>query len=578
MKVRLLFFILAFSFYDNMVAQIQSNPEVPQTLFDIYENDVKSLALTRINQFAAPEMNEIEISTEYCDTIWSALAVVYNAYPLPARDTTFDIYCIHEFLISQRIRISSTSVLYNTAWANGVTLTGDIAIDTFISKYNLSLYGYYTSNYFDSHATFTINSYINAIALCNQLDNLPLINYAYEYQFNHPHKEIKYEKDSSGHYLDFIVNWGDCPAGCMYHKKWQFKVNNNYSVEYLGEYQNLMSYPFFPPFENCYITPSIPIYSTNEVGICVNDSIYLNNQWYTGNGTFNDTLLSSIGTDSIVFTTIYIAVDETTNVNINICSDESYVFFGDTLTMTGVYTHTTVSSLGCDSTVSIDLETFWPTLTNEYVEICEGAEYDFFGQQLTISSIYSYLTESSIGCDSTINLELEVLQSPEIQFNENISDTLYSNSAPIAIDTIALPAGGLIRIDNAFSTQDFLDPSIISIGQHWLYYYCVYNSSPFCLTIDSIMFYIVDNNSIIIPNKINKINILPNPVSNNLTIYGTTGNEKIFVYDVFGNKLDCISPTSPITNHNVNNLSKGIYIVQVRLENYTRNIKILVLR
>jgi hypothetical protein len=76
-------------------AQVPSNCDVSPILQYYYDRDVKHLALTTIYERQSPAMDSIIIPQVYQDTIWKAMAAVFNLADSPARDTVFEIYCIH---------------------------------------------------------------------------------------------------------------------------------------------------------------------------------------------------------------------------------------------------------------------------------------------------------------------------------------------------------------------------------------------------------------------------------------------------------------------------------------------------
>ena len=94
------------------------------------------------------------------------------------------------------------------------------------------------------------------------------------------------------------------------------------------------------------------------------------------------------------------------DVNVTICPDDTYNFFGEILNEVGNYDHIIASQHGCDSTIHLHLthhETYETPVSDRF---CQGDNYDFFGEQLSSSGIYYHTLETVNGCDSIIKLNL----------------------------------------------------------------------------------------------------------------------------------------------------------------------------
>lgn len=93
----------------------------------------------------------------------------------------------------------------------------------------------------------------------------------------------------------------------------------------------------------------------------------------------------------------------------SICPSDTYNFYGKILNVPGIYKDTLTNSLGCDSVVTLDLS-FLPQETTYLSDsIDEGEFYLFGGDSLTISGIYTDIVSNVWNCDSTIILDLLVI-------------------------------------------------------------------------------------------------------------------------------------------------------------------------
>ncbi|MGC9352703.1 MAG: T9SS type A sorting domain-containing protein [Mariniphaga sp.] len=155
-----------------------------------------------------------------------------------------------------------------------------------------------------------------------------------------------------------------------------------------------------------------PTYNhTDEQTICEGETYVFGTQNLTTSGEYTEVFESVDGCDSTVVLTltvnpVYNHTDEQT-----ICKGETYVFGTRNLTTPGEYTHTFNSVNGCDSVVTLTL-TVKPVY-NETVEVTiheDELPYIFGGESLDESGVYTKTFASVAGCDSIVTLSLTVLE------------------------------------------------------------------------------------------------------------------------------------------------------------------------
>ncbi len=114
-----------------------------------------------------------------------------------------------------------------------------------------------------------------------------------------------------------------------------------------------------------------------------------------------------------------------------ICEGEAYTLHNfRPKTETGTY-HRKLQSLvhGCDSTVTLDLYVI-PTryAPDEAVEICQGESYEWHGKSYNRAGLFRDTTVSSVGCDSVMTLI--------VSYHQEGNDTVYDAST---VDVSELP-------------------------------------------------------------------------------------------------------------------------------------------
>ena len=114
-----------------------------------------------------------------------------------------------------------------------------------------------------------------------------------------------------------------------------------------------------------------------------------------------------------------------------ICEGDQYTFGNDILTIGGDYERTIEASDGCDSIIQLNLTAISQTLELITDTICVGSIYTFMGQNFTEPGIYEIDTINASGCDSIITLDLFTFDSPTEL--EVIDETLVNLGESITI-------------------------------------------------------------------------------------------------------------------------------------------------
>jgi len=131
----------------------------------------------------------------------------------------------------------------------------------------------------------------------------------------------------------------------------------------------------------------------------------------TGSGTklYTQSLQTENQCDSTV--TLHLFIHPAYNpapLYFKLCGSSTYNFYGQILDANGTYTHTLSSKNGCDSVITLHLET-----GNEFrhvisADICEGETYNLHGFSKSTSGLDSIIYTAINGCDSVVVLELAV--------------------------------------------------------------------------------------------------------------------------------------------------------------------------
>ena len=192
---------------------------------------------------------------------------------------------------------------------------------------------------------------------------------------------------------------------------------NNQGVNYPYDFSSLISIKSSnsgSAFNFYYFFYDIVISSNNflnNVSICSGESYSIGGNNYDSTGTYIDTLLSSIGCDSIVTTNLTVNPIFSIVFSDTICSGQSVSVGTNIYDSTAVYFDTLTAVNGCDSIILTDLfvRNSSASFTINSLSICEG-DTAFVGSSFYLTSgNYSDTLVNINGCDSIVQTSLDVI-------------------------------------------------------------------------------------------------------------------------------------------------------------------------
>lgn len=153
----------------------------------------------------------------------------------------------------------------------------------------------------------------------------------------------------------------------------------------------------------------IPPTSSVDAEICSGDSYMVGNSTFSSSGTYTINLLNQNGCDSTVTLTLTVFSVDSSITNATICAGESYLFNGMNYSVAGIYSATVLSTNGCDSIAMLNLTVHSASSSILNETICSGENYLFNGNTYSTTGTYSATLQNINGCDSTVELNLTVL-------------------------------------------------------------------------------------------------------------------------------------------------------------------------
>ncbi|MEM9920858.1 MAG: hypothetical protein AAF990_22355 [Bacteroidota bacterium] len=147
--------------------------------------------------------------------------------------------------------------------------------------------------------------------------------------------------------------------------------------------------------------------------ICQGASYNFGGVLYHESGRYEQRLTTAAGCDSLVRLDLSVASEIVEEIDAVICQGASYDFGGVLYDESGRYEQRLTTSAGCDSLIYLDLEVADAIVEEINASICEGASYNFGGQLLQQAGRYEQRLTTTEGCDSLAILALEVLDATE---------------------------------------------------------------------------------------------------------------------------------------------------------------------
>jgi gliding motility-associated-like protein len=182
-------------------------------------------------------------------------------------------------------------------------------------------------------------------------------------------------------------------------------------------------------------------YSITEATVCQKDLPYIwNDRNYTESGVFNHTLVNIVGCDSIATLGLTVMQPSYTSALVTICQkDLPYIWNTKNLTESGIFKDTLINSFGCDSVVTLELSVIQTTYSTTKRVICP-LQIPFIWNDIPCfgEGTYTKTLVNSNGCDSIATLDLRV-ESPLVSTTEV---TICQSELPYRWNKITCNAAG----------------------------------------------------------------------------------------------------------------------------------------
>ncbi len=162
-----------------------------------------------------------------------------------------------------------------------------------------------------------------------------------------------------------------------------------------------------------------PVYGETSAAAC--GSYTWHGQTYTQSGDYTWTGTTANGCDSVV--TLHLTINTPTHVATTVTECESYVWNGIEYTQSGNYTFSHTDANGCTQVDTLHLTINQPTAESLNVTVTENSlPYHLSGYTYNAAGSYTQHLTNAAGCDSTLMLNLTVLNNVSVSVDSTICD------------------------------------------------------------------------------------------------------------------------------------------------------------
>ena len=203
------------------------------------------------------------------------------------------------------------------------------------------------------------------------------------------------------------------------------------------------------------------------------DSYTWYGQTYTASGTYTATGVNNNGCPDAQ--TLYLTINHGTNSTETQQACDSYTWYGQTYTVSGTYTHTVAGANGCDNTETLHLTIGHSTSSTDVVEACDSYTWRNGNTYTSSTNLPTMTSTNSDGCTETTTLNLTIHYSAITRINDEVNagetysnngfyepayeepgmyhdtmslQTLYGCDSTVILNLVVLESSGIDDIDN----------------------------------------------------------------------------------------------------------------------------------
>jgi len=300
--------------------------------------------------------------------------------------------------------------------------------------------------------------------------------------------------------------------------------------------------------------------STESVTACETYTWSTNGATYTSGGSFTATLTNAQGCDSIVTLNLTINSSSTATDVITACDSYTWIDGNTYTTSNTTATHIIAGGAtnGCDSIVTLDLTINNSSTGTETVTACESYVWTADGNTYTATGTYTAVLTNSVGCDSTVTLDLTINDLPVVNLTLAI-DEFCEDADPVSL------SGGSPSVGNysgAGVSAGVFTAANAGVGTHTITY--EFTDANGCTSTATDEILVQDCSSL---DEIQAIQVLlyPNPTTGGITLEATgVIMDELLIFDNAGKLIAEIQLSGETELIDLSDYARGVYQMQVK--------------
>ena len=197
---------------------------------------------------------------------------------------------------------------------------------------------------------------------------------------------------------------------------------------------------------------------------------------YYQSGTYADTLLTMQGCDSIIILNLTIQNEDRKEETVSCCTSYYWNVNDSVYFKSGDYLSLLKNQNGCDSIHFLHLNILESSSDTQFIQTCSSYTWPINGQKYFKSGLYSDTLTNFMGCDSVVLLELGILPNYEHRDTQKICNEyywypakkVYNSSGDYQLNLQTQHGcDSLIRLHLTIDPQFIVTDSIIAFGRYF---------------------------------------------------------------------------------------------------------------
>ena len=183
-----------------------------------------------------------------------------------------------------------------------------------------------------------------------------------------------------------------------------------------------------------------PTASSVQLSACPGSSAMYNGTAIAAGSTQQFTLINVAGCDSVVTVSVQILQPTASSVQLSACPGSSAMYNGTAIAAGSTQQFTLTNVAGCDSVVTVSVQTLQPTASSVQLSACAGSSAVYNGTSIPAGSTQQFTLTNAAGCDSLVTVSVQTAQpsSVSVQLTACPGSTATYNG-------VAIPVGALIQ-------------------------------------------------------------------------------------------------------------------------------------